>query len=505
MIKIIRKKVFTITSRIISGSLLFLLLSFSGFAWAADVSLTLNPISGYVGDSVTVSGTADPQVWVTIKVLDSDGNIVYLNSMISDANGNYSDILKVPDVSPGELQVVAGYGSNVANGSLTVKEKSGSSDGDSPSSSSNPVKHPVDKAFEQAEENEEGQLVGVIEIKEPSSEGQYQQDIPAQYFKEEKKVLKIETPIATVTLPDNMLTEKPKGEVSLAIKKVPKNELPEDAREIIGDKPVIDIDIMVDGKREKWSNDSVEVEIAIPYKPTEEELKNPGKIIAIYIDENGEVVPLTLSDYDPDKGAVIFRTTHFSYYGVQYADKNFEDIGRYTWAEEAIEALAARGVINGITEKEFLPQANITRADFVVLITRFFGLKGEATENFSDVKEGNYYYDAVGAAKEIGIVTGMGGNKFEPLKPITRQDMMVIIKRAVEITGQDSKLKENSGKNMSDFKDSDKVAGYAKDSVEYLINQGIVKGDGKNINPTSYTKRAEVAALLYELLKILNR
>lgn len=54
------------------------------------------------------------------------------------------------------------------------------------------------------------------------------------------------------------------------------------------------------------------------------------------------------------------------------------------------------------------------------------------------------------------------------------------------------------------FTDSQQVASYAKDSVESLISQGVVSGDGANLNLTKATKRAEVAALLYKLLGQLN-
>ncbi|MGV8146314.1 MAG: S-layer homology domain-containing protein [Alkaliphilus sp.] len=368
--------------------------------------------------------------------------------------------------------------------------------------------HSVTRAFENAELNSKGQLVGTIEIKNANSKGEFLQSIPLSYFTKEDKLLKVVTPIATVTLPDNMFTDLPKGKIELSITEVPKDELPEEVREQIGDKPVISINILVNGKKTKWENDNTYVEIAIPYTPTDEELKDPNvlnKIIAVYIDDDGNIIPLTFSNYDPERGAVVLRVNHFSYYGVQYVDKDFVDTGRYTWAEDAIATLAARGVINGISEKEFAPQKDITRADFVVLIARFLELDGEFTENFSDVNEETYYYNAVGVAREMGIVTGTGNNEFKPLQAISRQDMMVIITRGLKITGNDIKLTDSSGRKLSAFDDKDEVASYARESVEFLIEKGIVNGDGKNINPRSHTKRAEVAVLLNNLLNVLSK
>jgi len=205
-----------------------------------------------------------------------------------------------------------------------------------------------------------------------------------------------------------MFTDVPKGKIKLSITESPTDELPEEVRAQIGDKPVISVNILVDGEKTKWANDNAYVEIEIPYTPTDEELKDPNalnKIIAVYIDDDGNIIPLTFSSYDPERGAVILRVNHFSHYGVQYVDKDFVDLGKYTWAKGAIATLAARGVINGVSKKEFAPQENITRADFVVLIARFLALDEEFIGNYSDVKEGAYYYNAVGIAKEMEIVT----------------------------------------------------------------------------------------------------
>ena len=486
---------------------LCLLLSFFSLAWA-DVSLKLEPDSGYVGNSIKISGVADSQAWVSIKVLNTNGNIVYFNSVMADTEGNYSDDLIIPDVNPGELKVVAGYGNKVKTEIIIVKKKSKPKKSKPKKSkpkkskvSDESEKHSVDEAIEKGEKNEAGQLVATVEIKN-ASEGEYKQDIPNDYFEQQNKLLKLQTPIATVTLPDNMFKEKPKGKVELTIHQVPIDKLPKQTKQKIeeyGVKHIIDINMLIGSKKASWSNENVEVEIAIPYKPTKQEKENPDYIIAVYITDDGEIIPLKMSNYDKERGAVILKTNHFSYYGIQYIDKDFKDLENYSWAKQAIQALAARGIINGITSEQFAPQKDITRADFVVLITRLFDLEGEVTENFTDVEKGTYYYNAVGIAKQMGIVTGTQEGSFNPLQSITRQDMMVIIKRALQKTGNDRKLTANSGKSISDFDDSSKIASYAKESVDYLISKGIISGDGNNINPKINTTRAEAAVLLYRI------
>jgi type 1 fimbria pilin len=75
------------------------------------------------GDSIVATGTADANNWVSIKVLDEAGNVVFFDATRADAEGNYSLTFRVPYVAPGTLTVVAGYGDNVATKALAVTEE----------------------------------------------------------------------------------------------------------------------------------------------------------------------------------------------------------------------------------------------------------------------------------------------------------------------------------------------------------------------------------------------
>jgi len=96
--------------------------------------------------------------------------------------------------------------------------------------------------------------------------------------------------------------------------------------------------------------------------------------------------------------------------------KAFEDIEDYPWAKEAIETLATLGIIKGTSETTFEPGKNITRAEFITLLVRAFNLEnmGEIDSNFDDVEQHMYYYGPIGIAKKLGIVKGVGNNKFNP-------------------------------------------------------------------------------------------
>ncbi|MBQ2742847.1 MAG: S-layer homology domain-containing protein, partial [Oscillospiraceae bacterium] len=109
----------------------------------------------------------------------------------------------------------------------------------------------------------------------------------------------------------------------------------------------------------------------------------------------------------------------------------FVDLGAHAWAADAINALAEDGIIKGTSENTFSPAANITRADFTILLVRAFELESDNTENFADVAAADYFASELAIARNTGIVNGIGDNKYAPRNTITRQDMMVIVYRTL--------------------------------------------------------------------------
>ena len=177
--------------------------------------------------------------------------------------------------------------------------------------------------------------------------------------------------------------------------------------------------------------------------------------------------------------------------------ERFTDIDSVPWAKEAILSLAQRGVINGTSDTTYSPQNPIRRADFIMLLMRMLDLKGEITESFDDVPKDKYYYESVALAKSLGIISGVGDNKFNPEGSITRQDMMVMTYRALSKLG----MADMNTADLSVFADSANVADYARESVSHLVGAGYISGDNGNLNPIANTTRAETAVFLYKLDK----
>ena len=176
------------------------------------------------------------------------------------------------------------------------------------------------------------------------------------------------------------------------------------------------------------------------------------------------------------------------------ANIRFTDLGNHAWAADAINELAEAGIIKGTSETTFSPANNITRADFALLLVRAFELSSDNTENFADVQSSDYFASELAIARNTGIVGGIGDNKYAPRNTITRQDMMVIVYRALRALG----IRLEAGEAA--YPDFGEVAPYAKDAVSALISAGLVNGKNGRIDPTAYTTRAEVAVLIKRIL-----
>jgi hypothetical protein len=177
---------------------------------------------------------------------------------------------------------------------------------------------------------------------------------------------------------------------------------------------------------------------------------------------------------------------------------HFGDVGKnVSWAVEAIDYLYEQGILKGDGTGYYNPQASISKGDFMLMLCRAFDLEPDLGSNFSDVDEDDYFYDAVGTAKKLGIAKGSNG-KFNPRSALSREDAMVFIVRALEVSGIE--LPDGSDSDLQPFTDKHKISGYAEDAFKALVKAGIIEGTGKALNPKSSVSRAEIAVILYRVL-----
>ena len=172
----------------------------------------------------------------------------------------------------------------------------------------------------------------------------------------------------------------------------------------------------------------------------------------------------------------------------------FTDVSENHWAYSDIYYLRERNIINGIDEKTFNPNGNITREQFAKILCATFDIKATTGKTeFKDVEEKAWYAPFVSAVFDKGIVTGISSENFGVGQYITRQDLCTMISRAVN--------NEKYTYTTLGFTDDDKIAEYAKDAVALLKGLGIVNGyeDG-SFNPQGLCTRAEAAKIICKLL-----
>ena len=173
--------------------------------------------------------------------------------------------------------------------------------------------------------------------------------------------------------------------------------------------------------------------------------------------------------------------------------------------KEAIEALAAREIINGMSEKEFQPEGTMTRAQFCTITVKALGLTPKATSKFKDVAAKAWYAAYVGTANTYGIVNGISDTEFNPEGTITRQEAAVMVARAAKLCGLDTAMSEAAQNDiLCDYMDYRTIASWAKEAMAWCYWNEILDTDAMNAEPKREILRCEVAEMLYRMLVLAN-
>ncbi|HWR54970.1 MAG TPA: S-layer homology domain-containing protein, partial [Negativicutes bacterium] len=280
-----------------------------------------------------------------------------------------------------------------------------------------------------------------VEITVPPVQGAagYETSLPASALSSGTDTqVAINTAIANVTLPGNMLSGTGlTGDAGLTIGTGDKSNLPDEVKEAIGDRPLIQLSLSVNGQQRDWNNPSAPVTVSVPYTPTAEELANPESIVVWYIDGKGNAVSVPNGRYDSATGTVIVDVTHFSDYAVVYNQVRFKDVAAGAWHYKAVSFIAAREITTGTGGGNFSPDAKLTRGQFLVMIMKAYGIEPDANGAANFVDAGSTYYTGyLAAAKRLGISGGIGNNLFAPEKEITRQEMFTLLYNGLKMVSQ---------------------------------------------------------------------
>ena len=171
----------------------------------------------------------------------------------------------------------------------------------------------------------------------------------------------------------------------------------------------------------------------------------------------------------------------------------FLDIQRTHWAKDAIEILAQRGIIAGVGDGLFKPDSNVTRAEFVKMLTEALSFpKAKYKNQYTDVDKNAWYADAIASAYDKGIIDEnmTEQDKFLPNDPITREEAAALAAAACSLGGKDE------AKSTIKFDDEEEISPWAKEKVLKAASLNLITGADGSYRPKSTIKRSEAAAII---------
>jgi hypothetical protein len=311
--------------------------------------------------------------------------------------------------------------------------------------------------------------------------------------------IKFDTNIGTITFNSGSVAtisgSANGGNIFISINKIKYSAMTPEAQTKVGDRPVYEFSVKAGSS--EITNFFGNAEISIPYALKSGEKKN--NVIVYYINSEGKIKTIR-GKFVSASGLVNFKTTHFSQFAVGYNEVTFSDVAANAWYNEAVGFMSARSIVNGVGGGRFDPGNNVTRADFLVMVMNAYDIELDTAiaDNFTDA--GNKYYTQyLATAKRLGLVNGVGKNKYAPETSISRQDMFVTLYRALDKLGELPAVL-NSGKALINFNDADQIATYARDAMKLFVETGTVAGNGMRLTPKATSTRAQAAQVLYNLL-----
>jgi uncharacterized repeat protein (TIGR02543 family) len=177
----------------------------------------------------------------------------------------------------------------------------------------------------------------------------------------------------------------------------------------------------------------------------------------------------------------------------------FVDVDPADWFYGDVDFVLRNNLMNGVTDTAFSPNVPMTRGMLVTVLYRLAGEPGTANSNrFADIAADAYYASPVEWAADNGIVNGVGDNQFAPDAQITREQLAAIIMRYIGYAEIDYFVTQE----IRYFADESEISDFAKDAIQSLNKLGIIGGRGNDIiDPKGAAARAEVAAMLRRFIE----
>ncbi|ATY86176.1 hypothetical protein CVV65_15590 [Kyrpidia spormannii] len=213
-------------------------------------------------------------------------------------------------------------------------------------------------------------------------------------------------------------------------------------------------------------------------------------------------VPARFVTTGQGQAALVAQVSPGTYVAV-HDPKSFVDMKGH-WAEDQVARLAAAGVIGGVDGQHFAPDRPVTRGQFAVLLVRALGLETVQARpaDFADVSADAWNRHEIDVVAQEGLMSGVGGGRFAPDDPMTREQMIAVLTRAMrQVKGE---LPSPDTTVLTRFSDGGEVSNWAQGDVAVAVQTGVVVGSDGKLEPGKVSSRAEAAAMLGKMLRFVQ-
>ncbi|MCC5909122.1 MAG: leucine-rich repeat protein [Clostridiaceae bacterium] len=249
--------------------------------------------------------------------------------------------------------------------------------------------------------------------------------------------------------------------------------------------------------KNKTGNFDKNITVMLPFDESEVDFDKYDVSLFWLNEKTNEWLELDKVKVNKSNGNVSGEIDHFTKFAILATEKKTKEVIEAKlidiaghWAEESIIKLIEMEAINGYLDDTFKPENNITRGEFATVLVRALDLEVGFGKVFADTEE-HWAKDYIATAYEQGILKGYDENAFGANDYITREQMAVMVIKAIKLEGS---VEENT------FIDEKDISDWAKSAVDTAIENNIITGYPDNtFRPQSYATRAEAVMVITKI------
>lgn len=231
------------------------------------------------------------------------------------------------------------------------------------------------------------------------------------------------------------------------------------------------------------------------------------QVTGVAVGKDGKLRPLPSRIFTVNgKEVLLLQTSYPASFTAVTNKARFTDTAS-SWASGPIQSLGDRMIVSGYPDGRFRPEAQVTRAELVSILSKALGSNAEAviSANYTDVAGKAWYASDLAALERAGIVTGYGDGTFKGEKAVTREEAVVMLMRVMAYIGSGTESGNGGASALTGFADQDEIGAYARTAVSAAERLELIRGyDDQTFRPAASITRAEAASMIYRMLQHLQ-